>query len=372
MKKITLESLFDSLDADNIDEAKSKLHSWLVSEGKRIHAEMNGNVIESEDDDDSLEEGKVPVDDAAAEKNADDGSETPGEVDESFQSVAETTDEYVVEVSYDLDDQAENYQDHIETILQQKAVDVDHVGEAVYLLFYVNGADHASEVEQDIAGLSDQIAGLQAHSKPSSLYNEGNTSVEEERVDELSRDAMMTYAKAARKDRDRAGEDDDERVGRRVSGLDMIANKARRERAKPQYESDDYVVHEEVAEESEDDLIADLAEAFAGLKTVAHTQTKDGTEVGKAGKVKTNTKSTLPMKKKDKREGGEAVEIKSDDHTGFAIEKAPKVKDAPKKDIENAKQDPKKVSVKGGKALLNKKDGFGSDSPESPISGKGM
>jgi hypothetical protein len=412
MKKIALESLFDSLDIDNLDEAKSQLHDWLVGEGKRIHAELNG-IVESDDE------------------------------------------EYVVEVSYQLDDQAENYQDHIETILQQKAVDVDHVGEAVYLLFYVNGQAHATEVEQDCAGLTSQIPGLQAHSKPSSIYNEtvgpddlehvaqskeddeladfgrqpsDTDDIEEERVDELSRDTMKAYAKAARKDRDSDTSSDekvgrrvaglglvadkarreksalqyeaddmdeervdelsrdtmkayakaarkdrdsdmssDEKVGRRVAGLDMVADKARREKAAPKYES-----QEDDAALEEADLIADLAEAFAGLKTVSHKQAKDGTEVGDAGKVKTNTKSSLPMKKKDKREGGDPVEIKSDDHSGFNLESAPKVKDAPKKDVENAKKDPKKVTGKGGKALLNKKDGFGSDSPDSPISGKGL
>ena len=61
--------------------------------------------------------------------------------------------------------------------------------------------------------------------------------VEEARVDELSPDAMHTYAKLARKDRDRS--EDDEVVGRRVSGLNMVSQKARKLRTQPQYESEE-------------------------------------------------------------------------------------------------------------------------------------
>jgi hypothetical protein len=82
-----------------------------------------------------------------------------------------------------------------------------------------------------------------------------------------------------------------------------------------------------------------------------------------------NTKSTLPSKKGDKRVGGEAVEIKSNGHKGHALEKAPKVKDAPvKHHVQNSKDDPKKVSAEKS-ALLNKMDG--SVNTQSPISGKG-
>ena len=70
--------------------------------------------------------------------------------------------------------------------------------------------------------------------------------VDEARVDELSTDTMMAYAKRARKDRDSAVSDDD-KVGRRVKGLGMAIDKAKRAHDAPKYES-------EVAEGSYDNM----------------------------------------------------------------------------------------------------------------------
>ena len=298
--------------------------------------------------------------------------------------------------------------------------------------------------------------------------------VDEARVDELSTDTMMAYAKRARKERDSAVSDD-ERVGRRSVGLGMAIDKAKRAHAAPQYEAevdegsydnmqdpeleamydaaynylesaqeqlyipnaDEHSIHEiqsllgqaivdcenyadldaewlnnlktgiaaysdeataqtivgeladeigvsmvesfveseeveeeETVEESVDDLIAELAESFKGLETVSDKlQNQEGAQVGEEGKVPVNKKSTLPSKKGDKRLGGDPVEVKSNGHTGHALEKAPAVKDAPvKHHVQNSKDDPKKVTAPAG-ALLNKKDG--SENTTSPISGKG-
>jgi hypothetical protein len=127
---------------------------------------------------------------------------------------------------------------------------------------------------------------------------------------------------------------------------------------------------EEVVEESEDDLIADLAESFAGLETVSDKlQNQEGAQVGEQGKVPVNTKAALPSHKGKDRMGGEPVEIKGKGHTGHAMEKSPKVQDAPvKHHVQNSKDDPKKVPSNNA-ALLNKVDG--SVNTRSPISGKG-
>jgi hypothetical protein len=131
----------------------------------------------------------------------------------------------------------------------------------------------------------------------------------------------------------------------------------------------DYTNVSEV-EETYEDLVAELAESFNGLETVSdRLQNVEGAQVGEEGKVPVNKKSTLPSKKGAARVGGSAVEIKSKDHKGHALEKAPKVKDAPvKHHVQNSKDDPKKVSASKS-ALLNKMDG--SVNTQSPISGKG-
>lgn len=129
---------------------------------------------------------------------------------------------------------------------------------------------------------------------------------------------------------------------------------------------------EDVMAESENHNSEDfynLEEGFSGLETVSDKlQNVEGAQVGEEGKVPVNTKSTLPSHKGEKRIGGEPVEIKSDDHNSHALEKYPKVVSTKTKgNVQNSKDDPKKVvSPKG--SLLNKMDG--SVNTRSPISGE--
>lgn len=201
--------------------------------------------------------------------------------------------------------------------------------------------------------------------------------IDESRVDELSVDTMKAYAKKARKSRD-SHASSDEQIMRRYQGLDMVAAKARREKAALQYESEetdeceDDKLEETVVEESFDDLVAELNEAFKGLETVSDKlQNVEGAQVGEEGKVSVNTKATLPSHKGKDRLGGEPVEVKGKGHTGHALEKAPKVADVKVKNtVQNGKEELKKVADKGdASALLNKKDG--KENTQSPISGKG-
>lgn len=122
----------------------------------------------------------------------------------------------------------------------------------------------------------------------------------------------------------------------------------------------------------EDDEFADLEESF-DLEQVSDPAMADGKEVGKGGKVSQNTTSPLPSHKvSDRAMKGEPVEIKAEEHSGFELEAAPEVKAKPllKNQVKKAQDDLTKVSKEGDKsALLNKKDGFGSDSPASPLNG---
>lgn len=136
------------------------------------------------------------------------------------------------------------------------------------------------------------------------------------------------------------------------------------------YDSDDSDIIEVGMDESLEDF-ADLEESF-NLEPVADPKLGDK-EIGASGaKVAMNTKSPLPNRKGADRVGGAAVEIKSDEHKGYDREPAPEVKTRPllKNQVKKATDGRTSVSKEGDKsAMLNKKDGFGSDSPKSPIGG---
>lgn len=128
---------------------------------------------------------------------------------------------------------------------------------------------------------------------------------------------------------------------------------------------------ESLAFEAEEvDEFADLEESFK-LEPVADPALNGGKEIGAAGaSLSVNNKSPIPQKKGEARVGGAAVEIKAEEHKGYAREAAPEVKARPllKNQVKKAADDQEPVSKEGDKsAKLNSKDGFGSDSPKSPI-----
>lgn len=147
------------------------------------------------------------------------------------------------------------------------------------------------------------------------------------------------------------------------------------EEAADEAEMDLEAVDAEEVEEAvvEDDDFADLEESF-DLEQVSDAKMADGMEVGKGGKVNQNTDSPLPSHKVDDRvDQAEPVEIEAEEHDGFDLEAAPEVKSKPllKNQVKKATDGQSKVSKEGDKsAMLNKKDGFGSDSPKSPLNGK--
>lgn len=139
---------------------------------------------------------------------------------------------------------------------------------------------------------------------------------------------------------------------------------------------DQFAPAEEPKEESlafeaeEVDEFAELEESFK-LEPVKDPALNGGKEIGAAGaSLSVNNKSPIPQKKGEARVGGAAVEIKAEEHKGYAREAAPEVKARPllKNQVKKAADDQEAVSKEGDKsAKLNSKDGFGSDSPKSPI-----
>jgi len=422
MNKINLMDIMESLNSDDTDTASAALHEWFVDQARNVQARLSGEpVVEAE-----------PV--------------APEATQTFTVIVRELKDNYS-----DEDEDDDSYEYFFENFVKD---------------FQANSAEEAkamAEAEIDQVPFGDDLVGSFGWENGSSGYSDDGegeglyvyhveAKLGEARVDELSKDTMLAYSKAARKERDKP-EVDDEKVGRRVAGLDMVAQKARRLKSQPQYEAEitesddehsfesvidtaegpqDVTVHfaldsndisvlgvevhatgEEISfeelspetqarlsekaheeaidarvmandfneseeedddslEESIDDLIAELNEAFKGLETVSDKlQNQEGAQVGEQGKVPVNTKATLPSHKGKDRIGGEVVEIKSNGHTGHALEKAPKVADVKiKNTVQNGKEEPKKVTPKGdGSALLNKQDG--KVNTQSPISGKG-
>lgn len=130
---------------------------------------------------------------------------------------------------------------------------------------------------------------------------------------------------------------------------------------------------ESLAFEAEEvDEFADLEESFK-LEPVKDPALNGAKEIGAAGaSLNINDKSPIPQKKGEARVGGAAVEIKAEEHKGYDLETAPEVKARPilKNQVKKAADDLEAVSKEGNKsAKLNSKDGFGSDSPKSPIGG---
>lgn len=139
---------------------------------------------------------------------------------------------------------------------------------------------------------------------------------------------------------------------------------------------DELETEESFAFESKDeDEFSDLEESWS-LETVTDPNLSGTKEVGAAGaSVSVNDKSPLPNHKVGDRMAGEPVEIDAEEHHGYDRENAPEVKAKPllKNQVKKATDGRTSVSKEGDKsAMLNKKDGFGSDSPKSPVaSGKG-
>jgi hypothetical protein len=95
---------------------------------------------------------------------------------------------------------------------------------------------------------------------------------------------------------------------------------------------------------------------------------------GQTPKLKVTTQSPLPQRKlSDRVDHAGAIEVKSTQHTGFDLEKAPAVHDLGKfsNTHKHAMAPLTKVPHNGDKrAKLNSDEGFGKENGLSPISGK--
>lgn len=211
MNKITLMDIMESLNSDNTDDAAAALHEWFVDAARNVHNRLTNPVAESE----IAEAGESP-----------DLNQVHG-----YENIIPE-----VNISGDFASMVYEVTSHNgETV----AIDMD-----TSVPFYQTEETAASALEAAFAdeGSSISNAEIQAYASAIAAHIDMvrehiDNSVEEARIDELSFDTMKTYAKKARKDRDHPTADD-EKVGRRVAGLNMVADKARREKAALQYEGE--------------------------------------------------------------------------------------------------------------------------------------
>lgn len=410
MKKINLMDIMESLNSDNMDDAQAALHEWFVEQGRQVQAQLSGQTQEvteagaqsfnvfaefvwsgrdvidpdhEEDDEDfdsmfhyegiaktfqanSAEEAK-----AMAQAEIDEWSDNP-----AF-GVGELQDSHGWQgVSSGYNDGPENVEIYkVEPAATTEGV-VDEAGSAKADLLAAKARHQApaAPAAGPTGNPADDAAGwMQIAQSIISTFENAPTEDEMHAEDlgeivDCARDAIPFFQQ-----------------GDVIGGVKALCPSANAqdylsgfEGMPENYEafmfSTVYPQNEsaEPTMESEDDLIAELSEAFNGLQTVSDKlQNQEGAQVGEQGKVPVNTKGTLPSKKGAARVGGDPVEIKGKGHTGHALEKAPKVQDVKVKgNVQNSKDDPKKVADKGDKsALLNKMDG--SVNTQSPISGKG-
>lgn len=327
MQKVNLEQVLELLINEEHEEASNLLHTWFVGKSKEIHESL------MQEDDDILE-------------------------DERLQDIQDDKDEIESEEYFGEDDLGDEDSDVIdgeeEVAGDEVEGDIDGEEAADDIAAELGADDEAGEeaVEDKVEDLEAQLADLKAE-----------------------------FEKLMGGEEEAAGEFGDDEAGDEFGGDEVVADLDEPAEESFAFESEEVSEDEEAVEESEevsedeevvseDEDFDDLTESFE-LEAVADPNLSGDKEVGDDGdKIAVNDVSPIPQKKGADRVGGKPVEIKAKEHKGYEREASPEVKSKPllKNQVKNAKADLTSVSKEGDKsAVLNKKDGFGSDSPKSPI-----
>jgi hypothetical protein len=310
MQKVDLTTVLDLLINEEQEQASGLLHQWFVEKSKSVHESLM-------QEDDSVLEGDL------TQKIEDDQEQIKSE---EYYSEAEGDDE---EAEGEVEGGLEAADDDMEADLDAPAdVDMD-----------------APMGDMDVLDepVVDEVP------TPEALMA---------KMDELKAEFMALMAPEMEANAD----DGDEEADMPFNGEKKAAESFAFESAKDKDKED------ESLEEADD--FADLEESW-NLEPVADPALSGAKEIGAAGaKVSLNDKSPIPQKKGEARVGGAAVEINAEEHKGYERESSPEVKARPllKNQVKKSTDGRTGVSKEGDKsAMLNKKDGFGSDSPKSPI-----
>jgi hypothetical protein len=343
MSKVNLQSVLEKLVNEERNQASSLLHQWFVEKcadiNKQLVEDVHIHVHGDEDPDDvsvhGTPTGKSPLIDQDTDIE---------EADEDFDDLnAEDGEDTGNEDLEGLDDTGE--EDGMEAEDGGEFNDDEELG----------GDDLDGEGDEDLdpSELEDQVESLEAELKElkdqlKAFIDDEGEETEDKDVESEDNEDENPDAEADEKGDHEEPDGDEDEDGNEPGEEDK---------------------EDEEVEESFDFL--DLEEAFT-LDKVPDPKLSGNREIGDKGNpVKTNEISPIPQKKPDQRVGGSAVQIKTTQHKGYDMETAPAVssKTGLKNQVMNAKQDLKNVPEGGDKtAIINKKgDGFGSDSPKSPI-----
>lgn len=310
MKTVDLNKVLEMLINEEQSEASGLLHEWFVEKTRQVHEELMR-------EDDSLSQD-IEDDQEAIES-------------EEFYSEAEDDDAEGDEEEMDAEDEMDDEMSDMEADADMETDMEDDLPAEETI------ADTIEDLEAVMARLKAEFAEITGEADEDGA--EEDVSEPADMSDEMM-DSEEVYSEESFVESEEVDEDEEE-------------------------------LSEEVTE-SEDDF-DDLEESW-NLEAVSDPNLDGGKEVGSHGaKVAVNSKSPIPQKKMGDRMGGEAVEIKAEEHHGHDLEAAPEVKTKSllKNQVKKATDGRAAVSKEGDKsAMLNKKDGFGSDSPKSPISGE--
>lgn len=321
MAKVDLNQVLDLLINEEREEASKLLHNWFVEVSKGIHESL------MQEDDEVLEDERLQ--DIEDDKNDIESEEYFGEGDLDDDS-AEGGEE-------DADADAE--------VGAEGGEEPSFGGEGAPEAEEVPVEDRVEDLEATLAALKAQFAELMGGTEPADAPEMGAELDAPVGDEQFPAEESFAFESEESEDEDKLeegekSEDDEDKLD---EGEETV------------FEDDDFV---------------DLEESFE-LEPVADPKLNGGKEIGSDGaSVSVNDKSPIPQKKGPDRVGGKPVEIKAKEHKGYERETAPSVKSQGllKNQVKNAKADLTSVSKEGDKsAMLNKKDGFGSDSPKSPI-----
>ena len=388
MGKIRLQSVLEQLVNEDHAQADKILHQWFVEKcneinKKLIREDVNIHVHGEKPEDVSVHgqsNKKVLTDDdcsfvttlslPSGEEEVSVSHDPSGSIISVMlvNSGEDITDQLSPEDLSSLEQEASENQGNADWDMDEADADPTDNEEPVDDEFGDLGSEEGSEEgsEDEFGDLGDE------ESEPDDEDGEPDPSEIEDQVSDLESELkeLKAQLKAFIED------EGEEKEGKDVDSKKNPDAKADKKGDHEEPDGDEDEEGNEPGEEDKDEVeesfdFLDLEEAFQ-LEKVDDPNLSGTKEIGKDGKpVKVNITSPIPQKKTTDRVGGSTVQIRSTQVKGYERETPPKVepKNGLKNQVMNADKGLKPVPEGGDKAaLINKKgDGFGNDSPKSPI-----
>ena len=330
MKNANLNKIVDLIINEEMDEAKILLSQWFLNQNKAVYESLMQDEYGSYNSDDRTKDIKNDQKEIESE-------EYFGEDDNS-----NDTEEDDLNSEHEADSEVEDGTDSEEEL------------------------DNSEENDSEDDSLKDQVVDLQ--SEMERLKAEFDKLISGEDHDDLDSDEKPEEDSYKFSD-DFGGDSDDSHDDSRDDSHDDSYGDTE--------EDDNHYNEDEDSDDSMDDLdeslldiddFLNLDEGF-DLELVKDVEKTSNKEVGSNGKrLDINNKSIGLQPKASDRLKGDPVVIKSVDHRGFDREKSPEVKQI-NMQSKNSFNHLGTVSKDGDRSALlnNKADGFGKDSPKSPV-----